>query len=295
EASTDGAPATTQIKSAASPSPARPRPVHLVVALDRLRLADEGAFGRLAVDVDWDGRSGIDGHGSAQTADGSPLALTFRSQGAYSLFSADIADLGSVERTAAGLHNIKGGTAVIDGAYMDGQVDAVLRGENIRIKQIPVLAQLLTVASLEGAADTLTGEGIGFEDFEFPVRYRDHRLFIDDGWAKGGALGISVWGTTDIAARTIDINGTLIPAYKINAMFGDLGSNGLGLLGLKYRLKGGLKAPAVAVDPLSMMMPGFIKVWEREQRKPPIAALNLPAIKEKLAQIREENESRMKN
>lgn len=287
--------ATPDVTKAGATRTANARPVHLVVDLEQLRLSADGAFTRLALDVNWDGRNGIDGQGSAMTADAKPLAVTFKSQGGYSLFSLTTNDLGSVVRTASGQRNLWGGEAVIEGAYMDGQVDASLKGEHIRVKQIPVLAQLLTVASLEGAADTLTGEGIAFSDFEFPVRYRDHRLFINDGWAKGGALGISVRGTTDFDAKTVDFSGTLIPAYRVNAMFGDLGSNGLGLLGLKYGLKGGYKAPVVAVDPLSLIMPGFIKVWERDQGKPPIEALNLPSVKDRLAQIREENEARLKN
>ncbi|ESQ89813.1 hypothetical protein ABAC460_10955 [Asticcacaulis sp. AC460] len=272
------------------------RPVHLVVDLDQLKMSTEGAFSRFNVDLSWDGRSGLTGEGAAITADGKPVTLTLKSQGTYSLFSVMTADLGSVIRTASGGRNVWGGDAVIEGAYMDGQIDATLKGEDVRVKQIPVMAQLLTVASLQGVADTLTGEGIAFSDFEFPVRYRDHTLFIDNGWAEGEAMGFSLRGTTNFEAKTMDFDGTLIPAYRVNALFGSLGSNGLGLLGLKYGLGGTYKTPAPMVDPLSVMMPGFIKVWERDQEKvDPIAALNLPPVKEKLAQIREESEARSKN
>ncbi|WP_245531378.1 DUF3971 domain-containing protein [Asticcacaulis biprosthecium] len=272
------------------------RPVHLVVDLDKLKMSTEGAFSAIKVDMSWDGRSGLTGEGAAITADGVPVALTLKSQGEYSLFSLATGDLGSVIRTASGGRNIWGGEAVIEGAYMDGQIDATLKGENVRVKQIPVMAQLLTVASLQGVADTLTGEGIAFSDFEFPVRFRDNTLFIDNGWAEGEAMGFSLRGTTNLTAKTMDFRGTLIPAYRVNALFGSLGSNGLGLLGLKYGLGGTYKTPTPMVDPLSVMMPGFIKVWERDQVKvDPITALALPSVKDKLAQIREENEARSKN
>ncbi|ESQ76438.1 AsmA-like C-terminal region-containing protein [Asticcacaulis sp. AC402] len=272
------------------------RPVHIVVDLDQVKMSSEGAFSGLAADLTWDGRSGMTGEGRAVTADGKPVTLAMESQGAYSLFSIVTEDLGSVIRTASGGRNVWGGEAVIEGAYMAGQIDATLRGEDIRVKQIPVMAQLLTVASLQGVADTLTGEGIAFSDFEFPIRYRDHTLFIDDGWAEGEAMGFSLRGTTNFEAKTMDFRGTLIPAYRVNAIFGDLGSNGLGLLGLKYGLAGTYKAPTPMVDPLSVIMPGFIKVWERDQIKTdPITALDLPSLKGRLAQIREENEARSKN
>ena len=38
--------------------------------------------------------------------------------------------------------------------------------DNFKIQEIPVLAKLLTLASLQGIADLLTGEGIRFTDFE---------------------------------------------------------------------------------------------------------------------------------
>ena len=178
--------------------------------------------------------------------------------------------------------------ATIEGAYRDGQIDAEVRGEKARVKQLPVLAQLLTVASLEGLADTLTGDGIAFSDFDFPLRYKSNVVFIKDGWAKGGAIGINVWGTTDTDAKTMKLNGTLIPAYGINGIFGDVRTHGLGLVGLKYDVSGTFKTPAVAVNPLSLVLPGFLKVWADSARKDPIPALDLPSTHDKLAQVRAE-------
>ena len=261
-------------------------PTHFVIDLARLQTSAEGAFSGVKADVNWDGHNGLSGQGTALALDASPIAVAFRSETAYSLFSLRTSNFGSLLRTFSGVRNVYGGTALIEGAYSDGQVDASVRGDNIRVKQIPVLAQLLTVASLTGLNDTLTGEGIAFTDFDFPVRYRDNTMFVRNGWAKGKALGINVWGTTDLTRKTMILNGTLIPAYRVNAIFGDVKSNGLGLVGIKYDVKGAFKTPQVGVNPLSVMMPGFMKVWENDQRKDPIPALDLPATKEAFAQLR---------
>lgn len=275
-------------------------PTHFVLDLGHLQTAPVGAFSRLKLDVAWDGRSQLTGQGSALTMDGSPVAVAFQGLPArgkdpeYTLFNIRTGDFGDVLRTFSGVTNVYGGAAVAEGTYRDGQIDAGVRGQNTRVKQIPVLAQLLTVASMTGLNDTLTGEGIAFTDFDFPVRYRDNVVFVRNGWAKGKALGLNVWGTTDLQHRSYDLNGTLIPAYRINALFGDVKANGLGLVGIKYDVKGGFKLPQVGVNPLSIIMPGFMKVWENDQRKDAIAPLDLPEPKDAMVGLRQKTADALK-
>lgn len=287
--------AATTTAAAEPTKPQAQSPSHIVVNLDRLQTSAEGAFTGVKLDINWDGRNGFDGQGAARTLDGSPVALALKSQQTYSLFSLRTNNFGNAVRTLSGLTNLRGGEGIIEGAYQDGQIDADIRGENLRVLRIPVLAQLLTVASMTGLNDTLTGEGIAFTDFDFPVRYRDNVVFVRNGWAKGKALGINVWGTTDFKRQGLALNGTLIPAYRVNALFGDVRSNGLGLVGLHYDVNGGFKAPQVGVNPLSVMMPGFIKVAAQAGRKDAIKELDLPSIKDKLQQLRNETRSQSGN
>lgn len=275
-------------------------PTHFVLDLGRLQTAPIGAFSKLKLDVAWDGHSQLTGQGSALTMDGSPVAVAFQGMPArgkepeYTLFNVRTGDFGDVLRTFSGVTNVYGGAAVAEGTYRDGQIDAGVRGQNTRVKQIPVLAQLLTVASMTGLNDTLTGEGIAFTDFDFPVRYRDNVIFVRNGWAKGKALGLNVWGTSDLGSKVYNLNGTLIPAYRINALFGDVKANGLGLVGIKYDVKGGFKLPQVGVNPLSIMMPGFMKVWENDQRRDAIAPLDLPEPKDAVNALRQKTADALK-
>ena len=48
----------------------------------------------------------------------------------------------------------------------DGISNSKLIIDNFKVREIPALAKLLALASLQGIADLLTGEGIRFTDFE---------------------------------------------------------------------------------------------------------------------------------
>jgi hypothetical protein len=54
----------------------------------------------------------------------------------------------------------------------DSGVDLIIKGDKLRVRNIPVLAQILTLGSLRGFADTLNGSGIEFADIVVPVRLR---------------------------------------------------------------------------------------------------------------------------
>ncbi|WP_235074214.1 DUF3971 domain-containing protein [Asticcacaulis sp. AC466] len=278
------------VVDAAANAPASIPATHLVVNLAQLRMTPSDVFNQLNLDLTWDGANGISGGGSGRTTDGEPLTLTLDDQGAYSFFTLRTDNLGSIIQAASGNRNVKGGRTVIDGVYADGQVDASVRGSDIRVKQIPALAQLLTVASLQGLNDTLVGDGILFREFDFPVRYKDGLLFIRNGYAKGEALGISVWGTSDLDSKALDLRGTIIPAYSVNAIFGDVKSNGLGLVGIKYHIGGTSKLPEATVNPLSVVLPGFMKVWFEASRKDALPALDLPGMEDKLDDLRDQND-----
>ena len=42
---------------------------------------------------------------------------------------------------------------------------------NFNLKELPALTKILTLASLQGIADLLSGEGIGFSEFEMNFEY----------------------------------------------------------------------------------------------------------------------------
>ena len=68
---------------------------------------------------------------------------------------------------------------------------------DFKVSKVPALAQLLTLASLQGIADTLSGEGIRFDSFEMKSNYKNNLLNIEDALAMGPAVSILIDGYVD--------------------------------------------------------------------------------------------------
>jgi hypothetical protein len=65
----------------------------------------------------------------------------------------------------------------------------------------------------------------------------------------------------------MDIGGTIIPAYALNAALGDVpvlgqlltGGKGEGVFGLNYALKGTVNEPKFLINPVSAIAPGILR------------------------------------
>ncbi len=132
----------------------------------------------------------------------------------------------------------------------------------------PILARLLSILAVTGIRDTLTGRGIAFNVFELPFSFKNDVLEITDGRAAGWSLGMTFAGTVDVAAETVDVGGRLVPFYTINNVLGRLpllgsimtgGERGAGVFSAAYTVKGPLDDPAVSVNPVSVLFPGFLR------------------------------------
>ncbi|OYW83347.1 MAG: hypothetical protein B7Z26_00785, partial [Asticcacaulis sp. 32-58-5] len=268
-------------------TPAEMVPTRLVADVQSLKLSPEGAFRDVKINLDWNGANGLDGELNVRTQNNSLIGFSAQSEGGvspdFSRFEGRIEDTGDALKTAFSTAQVRRGETQIKGVFTREQVDATIRGEHIQVRQIPILAQLLTVGSLQGLANTLTGEGITFDEYELPIRYRvsDQLLFIKDGYAKGEAVGINVWGTFDRDNNYIDYRGSLLPVYAVNSMFGDVANKGEGLVGLRYRVRGRPPTPQVEVDPFSLVIPGFLRQWFDKDFEDEIPPLNLPDERKK--------------
>ena len=146
---------------------------------------------------------------------------------------------------------------------MDGQVNI----KGIKIRNTPILARILTVGSLTGMRDLLTGSGISFDRVIVPFSYRDAMIAFTDAYASGSALGITANGTFDPARDRFDLKGTVIPAYTLNSVFGKLpilgqvltGGKNEGVFAMNYTLSGPSENPKIGVNPLSALTPGFLR------------------------------------
>ena len=64
------------------------------------------------------------------------------------------------------IKGFKEGKLIYEGLNYEGKTKSNLKIIDFKVQEVPLLAKLLTLASLQGIADLLTGEGIRFTDFE---------------------------------------------------------------------------------------------------------------------------------
>ena len=160
-----------------------------------------------------------------------------------------------------------------DGGYLDfyslkkeGISNSKLIIDNFKVKEIPVLAKLLALASLQGIADLLTGEGIRFTDFEMNFTNKNKVMTIQELYAIGPAISILIDGYIS-ENNIVSLRGTLVPATTINRsiasipLIGDLliGKKvGEGVFGVSFKVKGPPKKLETTVNPIKTLTPRFI-------------------------------------
>ena len=147
---------------------------------------------------------------------------------------------------------------------------------DFKVSKVPALAQLLTLASLQGIADTLSGEGIRFESFEMKSNSEGNVLNIEDVLAIGPAVSILLEGYID-KGITVSLRGTLVPATKLNSIIasipvvGDIlvgKKTGEGVVGVSFKMKGPPKNIKTTVNPIKTLTPRFIvRALEKMKKK----------------------------
>ena len=135
-----------------------------------------------------------------------------------------------------------------------------------KVQEVPILAKLLTLASLQGIADLLTGEGIRFNEFEMDYVSTQSHIKIDEMYAIGPAISILLEGYIE-KNKLISLRGTLVPATTINKtiskipLLGDIlvGKKiGEGVFGVSFKIKGPPKELKTSVNPIKSLTPRFI-------------------------------------
>ena len=138
--------------------------------------------------------------------------------------------------------------------------------DNFKVQEIPALAKILTLASLQGIADLLTGEGVRFTDFEMIYIKKGGLITIDEIYAIGPAISIMMEGYVE-EKKLISLRGTLVPATTINRtisslpLIGDIliGKKvGEGVFGVSFKIKGPPKDLKTTVNPIKTLTPRFI-------------------------------------
>ncbi len=141
-----------------------------------------------------------------------------------------------------------------------------LKINDFKLKEVPALTKILTLASLQGIADLLTGEGIRFNEFEMKFRNEKKLMTIDEIYAIGPAISIMMDGYVQ-NDKLISLRGTLVPATTLNKFIGSLPllgdilvgkKTGEGVFGVSFKIKGPPKKTKTTVNPIKTLTPRFI-------------------------------------
>jgi len=141
-----------------------------------------------------------------------------------------------------------------------------LRIYNFKLNELPALTKILTLASLQGMADLLTGEGIRFNNFEMIFSNEGNLTTIEEIYAIGPAISILMDGYIE-SKKLVSLRGTLVPATTINKFIGSIPllggilvgkKTGEGVFGVSFKIKGSPKNLQTTVNPIKTLTPRFI-------------------------------------
>ena len=144
--------------------------------------------------------------------------------------------------------------------------NSLLKIYDFRLKELPALTKILTLASLQGIADILSGEGVGFDEFEMKFQNKKNLMDIKEIYAIGPAISILMDGYVQ-DDELISLRGTLVPATTINKfvasipILGDIlvgKKTGEGVFGVSFKIKGPPKDLKTSVNPIKTLTPRFI-------------------------------------
>ncbi len=256
------------------PGTEKPTGPYTLVAdhLDRVVVGTGRAIESVRLKAAYDGL-----HWLSMEADGSlpgGKALTLRwlpaANGIHQL-SVIADDAGAALKLLDIVGNVVGGRLAITGTANDAEPRRPITGHaeisEYRLVRQSALVRLLTIATLTGLADALTGEGFQMYKFIGDFTKTGGRIDIPLARTYGPSLGLTATGFLDYDTDKVDIRGTVVPAYALNSLIGQIplvgylltGGEGSGMFAVVYSATGKLSEPTIIVNPLSALAPGFLR------------------------------------
>ena len=207
----------------------------------------------------------------ARFVNGHELSLRFGGEGGKPVLNFVSDDLGSTLGLLDVTDNIVGGRVAFTGRVSDATGKRVLRGhldgDDYNLIRAPGFAKVLSLTSLNAIGSMLAGSGIPFSTLRGDFAYSENHLVVENLLAYGGAIGVTANGVLELGPHSLDIQGTIVPAYALNSIIGNipvfgsllLGGEGQGVFAANYRATGSAADPQVSVNPLSALTPGFLR------------------------------------
>ena len=197
------------------------------------------------------------------------MKLDFEPRGEEYMLTVDSNNAGSTLKVLRLYDNMKGGNLKIEAKrdkYKNFRGHARIR--DFALANTPIFAKLLSVASLSGIVDVLTGEGLTFTHLNAPFSYTFSTKNLETDGARmfGSVLGLTINGRYNLADDEVEAKGMIIPAYGLNTFIGNIPLVGKMLAGkdgtvfaTNYSVAGRITAPEISINPLSTLAPNSLK------------------------------------
>ncbi|HVY87787.1 MAG TPA: DUF3971 domain-containing protein [Hyphomonadaceae bacterium] len=194
-------------------------------------------------------------------------------------------DAGFAAKVLLKLDYLVGGKMTLNGKFAKGNGNADVTITDVRLMNAPLVAKLLSIASLRGLADTLNGDGVLFTEIKSPLHLQDGRIDLPGLRASGPAMGITARGWIAPQDNELSLDGVLVPSFGVNSLLGGIpiigdlfvSRQGEGMFAPTYSVRGTFSKAQVMINPVAALTPGVLRrIFENPSEPPPADAAATP-------------------
>lgn len=176
-------------------------------------------------------------------------------------------DAGALFAASGATTDIAHGTLVITALRRAAITEGRAIVTDFRLRHAPVMAKVLQGLSIYGMPAATSGPGLALTRLTAPFSIAGSVVRLRNGRAFSASLGFTGTGTIDLARKTYDLSGTIVPAYALNALPGKIPvigklfspEKGGGLFAARYTVAGPFADPHIMIDPLAALAPGLLR------------------------------------
>ena len=144
---------------------------------------------------------------------------------------------------------------------------------NFTINKAPLLARLLSAASLKGIVNFFSGRGIHFQEGTTDFSLSPEKLVVKKMRLISPSIGLILNGSLDRYANKVNFSGELIPLYIINTILARIplvgswisGGREDGVFMTQFTMTGDRQDPALAINPITSLTPGLVREFLNAQ------------------------------
>jgi hypothetical protein len=182
-------------------------------------------------------------------------------------------DAGKLLNVLDSSDRIIGGKLKIEALQKKGEADYLADFElkSFSVARVKLFNELSKIKAFSWVEEELIKNGkVYFETGRGKMRMMERNVELTNFAASGNLVGITSKGNIDLNAHNLDLEGVLVPAYKINSLLGLknipfvgkilTGGEGEGLFSVSYKMQGDYtKNVDIKFNPLSATTPSFLR------------------------------------